>query len=140
MGIQVRIIELNKERCEKLSVLLPNAVIIHGDATNKSLLLEEGLEKVESVVSITNMDEENLLLSMFAKNHSHAKVVTKVNRISFDDVIDSLDIGSVIYPKYLTADYIDKYVRPPKTLLAVMWRLYTKSWITVQKPWTFHPF
>lgn len=111
MGIQVRIIELNRERCEKLSVLLPDAVIIHGDATNKSLLLEEGLEKVESVVSITNMDEENLLLSMFASKHSHAKVVTKVNRISFDDVIDSLDIGSVIYPKYLTADYIDKYVR-----------------------------
>lgn len=111
MGIQVRIVELNQQRCEKLSSLLPDAIIINGDAADQSLLLEEGLEKAESVVSLTNMDEENLLLSMFAKKQSRAKVVTKVNRIAFDEVIDSLDIGSVIYPKYLTADYINKYVR-----------------------------
>ena len=62
-------------------------------------------------MAVTNLDEENLLLGLFAKKHSKAKLVAKVNRISFDDVIDSLDLGSVIYPKYLTADYIAQYVR-----------------------------
>ena len=57
------------------------------------------------------MDEENVFLSLFAKTVSNAKLVAKVNRLAFDDVIDNLDIGSVIYPKYITADYILQYVR-----------------------------
>ena len=57
------------------------------------------------------MDEENIFLSLFAKKHSNAKLIAKVNKIAFNDVVDSLDIDSVIYPKYLTADYIVQYVR-----------------------------
>lgn len=111
MGIKVRIIELDQNRCAALSELLPNAVILCGDGTDHHILLEEGLETAESIVSLTNMDEENILLSLFAKKHSRAKAVAKVNRIAFDDIIDGLDIGSVIYPKYITADYILQYVR-----------------------------
>lgn len=111
MGIDIRIVELNRERCEQLSELLPKAVIINGDGTDQTLLMEEGLPQAESFVAITNLDEENLLLALFAKKHSNAKLVAKVNRIAFDDIIDGLDIGSVIYPKFLTADYIIQYVR-----------------------------
>ena len=57
------------------------------------------------------MDEENILLTLFAKENSKAKVVTKVNRISYDHIIDQLDLGSVIYPKYITTDYILQYIR-----------------------------
>ena len=64
------------------------------------------------------MDEENILLSLFAKKNSHAKLVTKVNRIAFDDIIDGLDLGSVIYPKYITADYILRYVRAMENFLS----------------------
>ena len=60
---------------------------------------------------MTNLDEENIFLSMFAKTVSKAKLIAKVNRLYYDDIIDSLDIGSVIYPKYLTADSILQYVR-----------------------------
>lgn len=67
--------------------------------------------QAEAFVTLTNLDEENVFLSLFAKNLSHAKVVVKVNRLAFDDVIDSLDLGSVIYPKYITADSILQYVR-----------------------------
>ena len=111
MKIRVLIVESNADRCEQLSELLPDATIIHGDGTDKNLLLEEGLTRVESFVTLTNLDEENILLSLFAKKNSNAKLVSKVNRIAFDDIIEGLDIGSVIYPKYITADYILQYVR-----------------------------
>lgn len=111
IGFRVRIIEQKKERCDYLSEMLPGADIIHGDASNESLLLEEGLSYADSFVALTGLDEENIFLSLFAKKHSNAKLIAKVNRISFNDVIDNFDIGSVVYPKYLTADYILQYVR-----------------------------
>lgn len=111
MKIRVRIVESNKKRCDELSELLPTVTVICGDGTDKKLLLQEGLTQTESFVTLTNMDEENILLSLFAKKNSSAKLVTKVNRIAFDDIVESLDLGSVIYPKYITADYILRYVR-----------------------------
>lgn len=111
MRIKVSIIEINEERCEELSELLPEANIVCGDATDKKLLLEEGLVNAEAFVTLTNFDEENILLSLFAKKVSSAKLITKVNRISFDDIVEGLDLGSVIYPRYITADYILRYVR-----------------------------
>lgn len=111
MNIDIKIIEKDKTRCEVLSDLLPEAIIINGDATDRSLLMEEGLAKAEAFVTLTNLDEENIFLCLFAKSVSQAKLVAKVNRLAFDDVIDTLDIGSVIYPKYITADYILQYVR-----------------------------
>ena len=111
MKIPVRIVEKDPARCELLSQELPHATIICGDGTDRKLLLEEGLCTAEGFVSLTNMDEENLMLALFAKDQSSAKLVTKVNRLAFDEIIERLDIGSVVYPKYLTADYILQYVR-----------------------------
>ena len=111
MKVKIRLIEEKKERCEELSELLPSVTVIYGDGTDKKLLLEEGLAEAESFVTLTNLDEENILLSLFAKKISRAKLVTKVNRIAFDDIVDGLDLGSVIHPKYITSDYILQYVR-----------------------------
>lgn len=111
MGIQVKIIEINRERCEELSILLPKAVIINGDGTSEELLREEGIERAEAVVALTGIDEENILLTLFARRVSQAKTITKINRITFQDVINNLDLGSVIYPKYITAEAIIRYVR-----------------------------
>ncbi len=110
-GIDVKIIEQNPERCETLCQLLPKATIINGDGTDNRLLLEEGLEKCESFVSLTNIDEENILLSLYAKSITGGKVITKVNRIAYDNVIDNLSLDSVIYPKNITAEYIVRFVR-----------------------------
>ena len=118
LKIHVRMVESNVSRCEELSELLPRITIICGDGTDKKLLLEEGLTQTEAFVTLTNMDEENILLSLFAKKNSHAKLITKVNRIAFDDIIDGLDLGSVIYPKYITADYILRYVRAMENSLS----------------------
>ena len=111
IGFRVRIIEQQKERCEYLSEMLPGANIINGDGSDKNLLLEEGLAYADSMVALTGLDEENIFLALFAKKHSNAKLVAKVNKIAFNDVIDSFAIDSVVYPKYLTADYILQYVR-----------------------------
>lgn len=113
-GISVKIIEQDPKRCEELSDLLPNADIINGDGTNEELLIQEGLPYVESFVPLTGIDEENILLTLYAKQVSQAKVITKINRITFKNVINGLDLGSVVYPRYITAEAIIAYVRAKK--------------------------
>ena len=90
MGINVKIIENDRQRCEDLSVLLPKAIIINGDGTDEELLKEEGIEYAESFVALTGIDEENILLTLHARQVSNAKTITKINRINFKDVISRL--------------------------------------------------
>ncbi len=111
MGVEVKIIDLDMNRCEELSVLLDKAVIICGDGADEQLLAREGIDRMESFIALTGMDEENILLTLHAKRNPHTKVITKVNRITFNNVIDSLELGSVVYPKYITAESIIAYVR-----------------------------
>lgn len=109
--IQVKIIEKDFKNCERLSELLPHTLVIHGDATSRQLLLEEGIANMDAFVSLTNMDEENMLLSLFANKTSQAKVITKIDKISFEEVIDELPIGTIACPKNITAKSIIQYVR-----------------------------
>ena len=109
--IKIKIIEQDEERCNALSELLPHAMIIHGDGSDQQLLIEEGIRQTEAFASLTGFDEENIMLSLYAASQSKAKLITKVNRITFGNVIDSLNLGSVIYPKMITADLILQYVR-----------------------------
>lgn len=114
MGIQVVIIEKNQERCEVLSELLPEATIIYGDGSDQELLREENIEGMEAFVACTDMDEENIILSLYARDKVSSKVVTKINHLNFNDVIHSLDLDSLIYPKHITAENILQYVRAMK--------------------------
>ena len=109
--IQVRIVDKNPARCETLATDLPGAVVLHGDVADRQFLQAAGMGMAEAFVSITDMDEENILLSMFARKHTNAKLITKVNRLEFDDVLDTLNVGSVIYPKYMVCDFVIQYVR-----------------------------
>ncbi len=109
--IQVRIMEKNKSRCEELSELLPEASVINGDGTDKKLLHQSGFLSAESIVALTNIDEENIFLGLYAKDRCHAKQVIKVNLLAFDRIISKLDVGSVVYPKFITADYILQHIR-----------------------------
>lgn len=109
--IDVRIIEQDKKTCEELSVMLPGATMINGDGSDEALLREEGIEYAESFVPLTGIDEENVLLTLYANQVSNAKVITKINRIGFDNVLSQLNLGSVIYPKHITAESIIAYVR-----------------------------
>lgn len=112
-NIAVTIIEKNPDRCNILSEELPQANVICGDAANQNVLLEEGIENCESFVSLTGMDEENIFLSLYARKASakDIKLITKVNRINYDDIIDDMNLGSLLNPQHIAAEYIVRYVR-----------------------------
>ena len=110
-GIDVKIIEKKDSRCNELCDLLPKAQIIHGDGSDKKILIEEGIDRAESFVALTNIDEENILLSLFAKSRMNGKLITKINRIEYDEVINNLNLDTTIYPKEITAEYIVRFVR-----------------------------
>lgn len=114
IGFDVKIIEQDRERCEELSILLPKAIIINGDGTDEDLLKEEGIQNCDSFVPLTGIDEENIMLTLYASKVSNAKAVTKINRINFTNVIAGLDLGSVVYPRFLTSEAIIAYVRAMK--------------------------
>ena len=109
--VRVRIVERDPARCDVLAQALPEAQILCEDGSNREFLLSEGLTSTEAFVALTNIDEENVLLTLFAKKHSNGKLVTKINRLEFDDILAGLDLGSIVYPKYMTCDYIVQYVR-----------------------------
>jgi trk system potassium uptake protein TrkA len=116
-GINIKIIEKDLQRCEELSETLEYATVINGDAVDQEVLLEEGVDRVGAFVALTNLDEENILLSLFAKSMNVNKLVTKVNRIDFDDVIRHLELDTVIYPKNITSESIVRYVRAMKNTI-----------------------
>lgn len=111
MNVNVKIIEMDRARCEKLSILLPKAMIIHGDATDSKLLEEEGIADMDAFVALTGFDEENLFLSLHTRKVSKVKNIVKINRIRVDEVSDELNLGSVVSPKFITTEFILQYVR-----------------------------
>ncbi len=116
-GISLKLIEKDAKRCEMLCTALPEVTVICGDAADQQILLEEGLENANSFAALTNLDEENIMLSLFARVKGCKKLVTKINRIDFFDVIKQLDLDSIIYPKNITSELIVSYVRAMKNTI-----------------------
>ena len=111
MGVKIKIIEIDRKRCEELSERLKKGSIICGDGTNHDLLKEEHVYDYDAVVTLTGIDEENILLSLLAKNNGVDKVVTKVNRMTLMQLSDTLNLDSIISPKSITVSQILQYVR-----------------------------
>ncbi len=110
-NMQVKIIERDMAKCENLCDTLKDATIIHGDATDHDLLLEEGLEEADALVALTGMDEENIIMALFAKTKGVPKIVAKVNEDSRAQMVEGLGIDSIVSAKSATADAIFSYVR-----------------------------
>lgn len=111
VGAQVKIIDNDKERCLELCELLPKAMIIHGDGTDQDLLQEEGIATTDAVVTLTGMDEQNILISMYATSLKIGKVITKVNRPALASLVEHNGLESVISPKDVSTNQILSYVR-----------------------------
>ncbi|MGN0593315.1 MAG: Trk system potassium transporter TrkA [Ruminococcus sp.] len=116
-GISVKVIEKKESRCEQFCQDLPQVAVIHGDASDKETLLEEGIEHMGAFVALTNLDEENILLSLFARSKTDGKIVTKVNRAEYDEIVRRLDLDSIVNPKHITAEYIVRFVRAMKNTM-----------------------
>ena len=110
-GISMKIIDKDLKVCEDLASKFPKCHIIHGNAADKDLLLEEGAARVGAFVSLSNIDEENILHSLFIKDVCQGKLITKINRTDYDSVISRLDLDTVICPINITSDMIIRYVR-----------------------------
>ncbi len=115
-GIEVKIIEKDKTKCEQLCESLPQALIINGDGTERQLLDSEGIGDVDAYIALTNIDEENLIMSMYAVFKNVPKVIAKINRLEYADVIRQAGIDRVISPKLITANHIVRYVRSMQNL------------------------
>lgn len=111
LGMAVKIIELNKDKCINLVEKFPQATVIHGDGTDHELLLSESLEEMDAFIALTDNDEENVIISMFAQSHGVTHVLPKVNRVSLGFLLDKLGLENSITPKFITANQIVQYVR-----------------------------
>lgn len=110
-GVSVTVVDHDPKRCETLSLRWPDVKILLGDPSDQTFLRSAGLEHADAFVAMTEFDEENILLSLFAKSEGCDKIITKITRIDFGNVINHLDLDSTIYPKQITADLILRYVR-----------------------------
>jgi len=110
-GVNVKIIEQNLDRCNELSERFPDALIINANASDKDILLAEGIQDMDAFATLTNFDEENILLSLYANKVSKAKTFTKITRLTYDDIIKDMPLGIVVNPKAVTSDRIIQHVR-----------------------------
>ncbi len=110
----VKVIEIDREKCSELAVAFPKANIIHADGTDQEVLIEQGIKHVDAFISMTGIDEENIIMSMFAVKNSNAKVITKINRESYRDIAGQMGLDCLISPKLLTQSVVLSYVRSMK--------------------------
>lgn len=110
-GMTVQLIEQNYDRCVQLAGLLPSACIVHGDASSQPLLESEGIDECDALVTLTGIDEMNMVISIFGSSRGVPQVITKLGRVESGNILDSLPLGSVICPKELCCNTIVRYVR-----------------------------
>ena len=110
-GVSAKIIEQDLNRCEFLSEKLPKATIIHGDGTDLSVLNEEDIKGADAVATLTGMDEENVIISLYAKRESVGKVITKVNRDSVTEMVKTFGLDTIVSPRKSIANHILQFVR-----------------------------
>ena len=114
VGVSCKIIEKNIKKCEELTELLPDSIIINGDGMDQQLLMSENLGEVNNFIALTDRDEDNIVAALFAANKSVNNIITKVTRENHITIAESVGINSIVSPKLATANKIIKYVRSLK--------------------------
>lgn len=110
-GVTVQLIESNEKRCKELAERLPGVYVIHGDASNQDLLNGEGVATCDALVTMTGLDEMNMIVSLYGKKCGAGQVITKVGHTGNNSIYDNLGLGSLICPKELCSSNIVRYVR-----------------------------
>lgn len=110
-GVRVTIIEINEERCQVLAELLPEACVIHADASTPSVLEQERIEQFDALVSITGLDEINIMISLYANNVGIPQVITKLGHLENSNILKYLPLKCIVNPKELSSTNIVRYIR-----------------------------
>ena len=111
LGIDVKIIERDMDRCRQLSEMLPRAMILCGDGTDQELLEQENVAAADAFVALTDRDEDNLIISLYAMQQGIPKVVAKSNRQNYAGIAHAAGLESIVSPKLITAGHILQVVR-----------------------------
>ena len=111
MRMRVKIVEISEERCRHISEVSPNTTVICGDGTDQELLESERMSSADAFVALTDRDEDNLIISLYAMQQGVQKVVTKSNRQNYEGIARAVGLDSVISPKLITAAQILQVVR-----------------------------
>ena len=109
--IKLKVIEITEKRSQYFSQEFPEIPIVLGDGTAKNILVEEGVENYDAVATLTGVDEENIISSMFLDTLGIEKNITKVNRTSLLEIIDTDDFSSIITPKSIAVDSMMHFIR-----------------------------
>ncbi len=118
VDVSVKIIEIDRERCQYLSEHLNDVLVLHGDATDMNLLEEENLDEMDAFITATGYDEDNLLLALMAKQHGIPDVVAKVSRKSYAELIEKLGIDMALNPLDITASNILRFIQGSKRIIS----------------------
>ena len=117
-GAAVKVIEINKERCYYLSTHLDNVMVLHGDATDTTLLEDENIDEMDAFVTATGYDEENLLLALMAKQRGIEDVISKISRQGYKDLVEKMGIDMALNPLDITASTILRYIQGNKRVIS----------------------
>ena len=109
--IDLKVIEIDQKRAEWFSQEFPDLYVIQGDGTSKDILMEERAGNFDAVATLTGVDEENIIASMFLNSVGVQKNITKVNRTSLLEIIDRQDFSSIVTPKGIAVDTIMHFIR-----------------------------
>jgi trk system potassium uptake protein TrkA len=120
LGIRPKIIEQNPRRCQELAEHLPDALILQGDGSDIELLKREGIKDTDGFVAVTGFDEENLLLSLLAKQLGAKQVIAKVSRPNYTSLVEQLGVDAAISPRLIMASAILRYIRGGRLLSLVL--------------------
>ena len=120
LGMAVKIIEQNYARCQELAERLPDTLILNGDGTDIDLLKREGIQETDGFIAVTGLDEENLLISLLAKQMGAKMVVAKVSRASYAPIVESLGVDAAVSPRLITASEIVRFIQGGRLLSLVM--------------------
>ncbi len=124
-GIGVQIVEQNYDKCVQLADMLPKASIIHGDATKEFLLDNEGISDCDALVTLTGVDEMNIIISLYGSSCKVPQIITKLGRLENNTILDALPLGSIISPKELSCNNIVQYVRAMQNQTGAALTVYT---------------
>ena len=113
--MDIKVLEKDRAICDRLSEDFPDITVVHSSTAYQEIMNEEGIDKVGAFISLTDLDEENILLSLYARSRTENKIITKIKRIDYGNITRRLELGSVIYPKNITADIIAKFIRSAKS-------------------------
>ena len=116
LGINTKLIERDKEKCEKIAENLPHTLVINGDGTNIDLLKSEGIETTDGFVAVTGFDEDNLLVALLAKHLGTKKVIAKVDRVNYIPILEKIGVDAVVNTRMTTASAILRFIRRGKII------------------------